>query len=96
MRLLESIGRDVSSGIRLLLRAPGFSATAVATLAIAIGANTAVFAVVNALLFKPMPVSSPERLARADIGPSLTSWLNYEDIRSRSGVFVDVMELMTV
>jgi predicted permease len=91
VRVLESVGRDVWSGIRLLIRAPGFSATAVVTLAIAIGANTAVFAVVNALLLKPSPVLAPEQLGRVDTGPSLTSWLNYEDIRIRSGVFVDVM-----
>jgi predicted permease len=75
----------------VFLRAPGFSATAVATLAIAIGANTAVFAVVNALLLKPTPVSSPEGLGRVDTGPSLTSWLNYEDIRKGASAFSDVI-----
>ena len=91
MRLLDSIRRDVIAGVRLLVRTPGFSATAIATLAIAIGANTAVFAVVNALLFKPTPVALPQELGRVDTGPSLTSWLNYEDIRSRNDAFVDVL-----
>jgi hypothetical protein len=83
MRALDSLRRDLVSGLRLLKRAPGFSATAVATLAIAIRANTAVFAVVNALLLKPTPVASPDRLGRVDTGPSLTSWMNYEDTRTR-------------
>ncbi len=91
VRLLDSIRRDVIAGARLLVRTPGFSATAIATLAVAIGANTAVFAVVNALLFKPTPVARPHELGRVDTGPSLTSWLNYEDIRSRNDAFVDVL-----
>lgn len=91
MRYLDSIRRDVVIGLRLLVRAPGFSATAILTLAIAIGANTAVFAVVNALLFKPTPVHAPHELGRVDTGPSLTSWLNYQDIRSRNDVFSDVV-----
>ena len=91
MGLLDGIRRDIVGGVRLLLRTPGFSVTAIATLAIAIGANTAVFAVVNALLFKPTPVAMPQDLGRVDTGPSLTSWLNYEDIRSRNDAFVDVL-----
>jgi predicted permease len=91
VRFLDSIRRDVVAGLRLLGRAPGFSATAIGTLAIAIGANTAVFAVVNALLFKPTPVRAPQELGRIDTGPSLTSWLNYEELRTRNDSFVDVL-----
>ena len=91
MQLFDSIRRDILAGIRLLGRAPGFSATAITTLSIAIGANTAVFAVVNSLLFKPTPVRSPHELGRVDTGPNLTSWLNYEDLRTRNSPFVDVL-----
>jgi ABC-type antimicrobial peptide transport system permease subunit len=91
VRVIDSIHRDLLAGVRLLGRAPGFSATAITTLAIAIGANTAVFTVVNALLFKPTPVRAPHQLGRVDTGPSLTSWLNYEDLRTRNGSFVGVL-----
>jgi putative ABC transport system permease protein len=58
-----SVWKDLRHGARLLLRTPGFTAIAIAALAIGIGANTAIFSVVHALLLKKLPYSDPDRLA---------------------------------
>ncbi len=52
---------DIRFALRLLAKQPAFSATAVLILALGIGLNTSVFSVVNALLFKPLPLTSDER-----------------------------------
>jgi predicted permease len=90
MRLLTDFCRDVHLGVRLIARYSVFSGVAIATLAVAIGGNTAVFTIVDALLLTPPPVVEPARLARIEAGQSLTSWPIYEVIRDRNTVFAGV------
>jgi hypothetical protein len=61
---MNSLFRDLRFAWRLLLRSPGFAVTAVVCLALGMGATTAVFTVVDAVLFRPLPYKNPERLVR--------------------------------
>ena len=58
----ESLGQDVRFGVRQLLKSPGFSLVAILSLALGIGANTAIFTLINDLLLKSLPVHKPEQL----------------------------------
>src|SRR5579859_3460226 len=59
---LDKFGRDLRYGFRSLLQSPGFALTAILTLALGVGANTAVFSVMNAVLLRSLPVADPTRL----------------------------------
>jgi predicted permease len=88
--------KDVRYGARLLLRNPGFALIAVLSLALGIGANTAIFSVVQQLLASPFPVQEPRQLVsifttdRRNAGNLPLSHLNFKDVRSQNTSFSDV------
>ncbi len=100
---LEQTLQDSRYAWRSLLKTPGFTSIAVLTLALGIGANIAIFTVVNAVLLRPLPFQNPERLVRIfddlsgagvkDIGMSVPE---FEDLRDRSGVFENISVLWPV
>jgi hypothetical protein len=61
---LESFFMDVRYGVRVLRKNPGFAIVAIASLALAIGANTAIFSLLNGLVLRALPVQHPEQLVR--------------------------------
>ena len=88
-RAAAELKQDATYGLRLIARGPGFSTVAIFTLALAIGGNTAIFSLVNALFLKPSQLADPGRLARIRPGESTMSWPNIEEIRRRNPVFSD-------
>jgi len=88
VHLLEDLFKDLVYTGRVLKRSPGFTLTAVLSLALGIGANTVVFSVLNALVLRPLPIADAERVYFVNnSGRTSNSFPNYRDIRDRNSVF---------
>ena len=94
--MIDGLLQDIRYAFRTLASSPGFVAVAVLSLALGMGANTAIFSVVNGVLFKPMPVHDPEKLVavyattpRLNV-PSQFSYPDYLDYREQNDVFSDL------
>src|SRR5208337_3197185 len=91
-RWIESILQDLHFALRTLRKSPGFTAAAILTLALGIGANTAIFSVVYSVLLRPLPYPGGERLVwlgeSTPKAPGISvTWINFQHWRAESDAF---------
>ncbi|MDA0207259.1 MAG: ABC transporter permease [Acidobacteria bacterium] len=96
----EALGQDLRAAWRSLRKSPGFAATAIVSLALGIGANTAIFTMVNGVLLKKLPVADPERIVQvkanftSGTGPDemlAFGFPQFEELRGQQTVFEDLV-----
>ena len=95
---LDILRRDLGYTLRMLARRPTLTVTALVTLALGIGANTAIFSVVNGVLFAPLPYPDADRIvlieeARGDTDPGTTGYFSFEALRNENATFGAVSAL---
>src|SRR5450432_4809601 len=95
---METLFQDIRFGFRMLLKSPSVTLVAVLTLALGIGANTAIFSTLNGLFLRPLPVANADRLVvvggqlkGVDGGNSGLSYLEYKDLREQTEGFSDLI-----
>src|SRR5262245_18869283 len=103
---LETLWQDLRYGVRILLKNPGCTLVVILTMALGIGANTAIFTLVNAVFLQPLPVAEPARLmsvfgtdekncsAQTDYIPM--SWPNFKDYRDLNDVFTGMIAFQNI
>jgi predicted permease len=94
-KVFASIGQDLRYGVRILAKAPVFSFIAILTLALGIGANTAIFSVFNGVLLKPLPFHDPDQLVSLfekipNFDNGSISYPNFKDWRRMNRTFADI------
>lgn len=99
--LLETLGQDLRYGWRTLRRSPGFTAAALFTLALGIGANTSIFSVVYGVVLRPLPFRDPARLIVMNettprVGDVSVSYPNFQDWRAQSRSFAEMSQVAGV
>ena len=103
---METLVKDIRFGIRSLLKHPGFTAIALITLALGIGANTSIFSLVNGILLRPLPFKNPEQLVfiserserlpvMAVSVPNFVDWREQNHVFEQMAAFIDLTYNLT-